>query len=188
MTDEHLQRNVLVCTALLCVSFNKPSLVAVLVAAGWPELAVAHDRGSSSCGEVADAKEEGRGRLRTEEARLVGWTHQTAQIGSGIRMGSPGLKTASGIGAGTGLQAAAGLQAAGKGLTAGTYRPDEAGANDGEGKDLALRPSLKSRRRGPAGDAEVEELSMEGLKELEAQRARERTGGRGPHCIVQFDV
>ena len=34
----------------------------------------------------------------------------------------------------------------------------------------------------------MEELSIEGLKELEAWQARERTGGRGPHCIVQFDV
>ena len=69
-----------------------------------------------------------------------------------------------------------------------TYRPDEADSNDGEGKDVALRPSLKSGRRGPLYHAEVGQLSKEGLKELGAQRARERTGGQGPHCIVQFDV
>ena len=39
-----------------------------------------------------------------------------------------------------------------------------------------------------AGGAEVEELDLDGLKDLEARRARERTGGRGPHCIIYYDV
>ena len=73
-------------------------------------------------------------------------------------------------------------------MAAGTYRLDEASGNNREGKDMALRPSLKSGRRGPACNAEVGELSTEGPKELDARRARERTGGHGCHCIVQFDV
>ena len=36
-----------------------------------------------------------------EEARPVGWTHQTAQVGSNVRTGSPSLKMAGGIGART---------------------------------------------------------------------------------------
>ena len=64
--------------------------------------------------EETDAKEQGQGRQRTKEAWPVGWTHQTAEIGSGVRTGPPGPKMAGGIGAGTGqprLKGVAGVEA-----------------------------------------------------------------------------
>ena len=45
-----------------------------------------------------------------------------------------------------GAEEAAGVKAAGKGLAAWTYQPEEAEAKGGEGMDMALRLSLKSRQ------------------------------------------